>query len=208
MLPCITKALGSSLLVSILCAPLAACSTDAPQPSKGIVEAALNNPSGKSTCPNTGSWLQIGNFARPDKLETAPLQDGLTQDGKGVQIVCSVAASGDKLNVTVDAVLQGEGSVNISGLVTKTGTSKVRAFFNRSDVGRFIQDDCDFEPYHDGGQYDTTAKGADGKLLSVPDMAPGRVWGKLTCSGAVRSDQDPPKVCLAKVSFRFENCGQ
>jgi hypothetical protein len=186
-----------------------ACSTDAPQPSKGIVEADLVAPgAGKGSCPNSGSWLQIGNFARPDKPETAPIQDGQTQNAKSVQIVCSVKPAGDKFDFTSDALLQGEGSVNLSGVVSKTGTSKVRAFFNRSDVGRFTQDDCDFEPYHPGGEYDGAEKDAEGKPKKLPDVAAGRIWGKVTCNSATRSDQDPPRVCLARVSFRFENCSQ
>jgi hypothetical protein len=191
-----TSAVGAAVITL-----LPACAEDTTQPSRAIVEATLQRGGAATNCPATGSWLEIGNFTRPDKPETAPVQDGQTQESKAVKVVCAVTASGTQFTFASEASLQGEGSVNISGTVNKTGESKVRAFFNRSDVGRFTQDDCVFTPYHPGGEYETK----DGKQ---PDIAPGRIWGKIVCGAATRSDTDPPRVCLANVDFRFENCSQ
>lgn len=182
-----------------------ACSDPAPQPPRGVVEATLGK-LGAPNCPASGDWLNIGNLSRPDIPVTQPVQDGTTYEGKGVTIRCRVTQTGNTFAFTAEASMAGEGSVRFSNAnVTLDGTSKVQAVFARSDYGRFSQDDCEFTAYHPGGSYDATV---DGKPTKLPDIAPGRIWGKVTCTKATLGDQDPPKVCNGAVNFRFENCEQ
>lgn len=173
------------------------CSDPAPQPSKAIVD--INMTSVKS-CPSTGpGWIEIGTFKRPD-ADLQPVIDGQEYSGRVVTVQCIVAQDGNGFNIQLSGKLGGVGSIEVKGKVTATGVSKnINATFTRDDFGTIRQQDCTFEPYHSANVRPNAA-------WKDPDVAVGRVWGRVTCGNAVVTETVTDKVCRGEADIRFENC--
>lgn len=141
-------------------------------------------------------WVGVGTS---DKS----VNDGDAQDGKQVNVACSVSANSDgTFKVDVSVTQGGVGSVTINGKLSGSGQqTNVHGVFQRGDFGRFDQTDCtvDFTP---------------GTPMGI---AAGRIWGVLTCSHASdpsqprpnpAGGQQVPRACEGSAEFKFENCGQ
>lgn len=141
-------------------------------------------------------WVGVG-------TSTQSVNDGDAQDGKQVNVNCSVSANSDgSFQVNASVTLAGTGSVTINGKLTGSGQqTNVHGVFQRGDFGRFDQNDCTI----------------DFSRVSNMGVAAGRVWGDLDCSHASDPSQprpnpaggaQVPRACEGTAEFKFENCGQ
>ena len=142
---------------------------------------------------------------------TAPLPttvaDGNTQAGAPVHVACSVVASGGGFDVKASATVEGlnGGTLTLAGHVTlSAGGTDLSATFTNANNGSFSQTSgC-------------TVTYTGDPTPQMPAVAPGRIWGHLSCPFASRSDElapNPdggamiPRTCDGSADFLFENCG-
>jgi hypothetical protein len=131
----------------------------------------------------------------------ATATDGSTQaDGTVVSVSCRVSAAGDNAfdvlatgSLASDSDATKAGSFSISGRFTNSGIQKnIRASFKvGQNSGFFEQNDCTVE-----------FKPAD-----VMGVAPGRIWGILTCP-TMKNTEQGDRTCEGGSTFKFENCSQ
>jgi hypothetical protein len=185
------------------------CSDPLPTPPRAILEGTVSKPSG-TNCPIGGAGFQIiGSFAATSsRPRTEPIQDGQVYEGAVVNVACRVFPNPDgTFDFASETRRQGSGTISLrSPALGARDPSKIRVAFAGGDLeGTYSQDDCEFKPYHPNGEYDATVNGQPTKL---PDLAAGRIWGRILCKQIVRTDLDPVRTCQADVDFRFENCEQ
>lgn len=200
------------LLLSIGTLAIYGCETTPAAPQVAL-EASLTAQSKKSPgydpCPavgGPGSWLQIGEFRGPTKEETSVVIDGEDQNSLRVALECSVAPAAGGFDVDVLAELEGNegGSVRIKGNFKPSGEQEnITAIFQRGDFGNFTGTACKVSYF---APSEATKDDNGGDLKSFRGVAPGRVWGFLSCD-AVENPQSN-KACRATTQFRFENCGK
>ncbi|MFO0667837.1 MAG: hypothetical protein U0174_28040 [Polyangiaceae bacterium] len=173
------------------------CSDPAPQPSKAIVDITMTS---VKQCPSVGpGWIEIGTFKRPD-ADLQPIIDGQQFNGRAVTVQCIVAPDGDAFSIQLSGKLQGTGSLEVKGKVKASGESTgITTTFSRDDFGTIRQSDCKFELYHAPGVHPNPA-------WKDPDVATGRIWGRVTCDNAIVSETADEKICKGVADFRFENC--
>jgi hypothetical protein len=144
-------------------------------------------------------WVGVGTIGAGGQS----VNDGDSQDGKQVNVNCSVSANSDgSFQVNASVTLGGTGSVTINGKLTGSGTqTNVHGVFQRGDFGRFDENDCTI----------------DFSSKSNMGVAAGRVWGVLDCPHASDPSQprpnpaggdQVPRACEGTAEFKFENCGQ
>ncbi len=190
------RSLAFVLLASIaaFCAP--GCSDPAPPARRVILEAAFSPGSHSSTvCPIASTdWVDIGAFGNPPIVPVRPVTTGDDNGNGPVDITCSVKGNDAAgYDVAASATLSGlsGGTVSITGHFTTTGTQTgINGVFQRADYGQFRDNDC-------------TVTFTENQNMGV---APGRVWGRLDCPNAARTDQG--RSCDGNAQFRFENCDQ
>lgn len=180
--------------IAVFCAP--GCSDAAPPSRRVILEATFGPGNHTATeCPISGTdWVDIGAFGNPPIIPVRPVNSGEDNGNGPVDITCSVKGNDAAgYEVAASATLSGlsGGTVSVTGHFTTTGEQTgLVGVFQRSDYGQFRQNDC-------------TVTFTDNPNMGV---APGRVWGKLLCVNAARSDQG--RTCDGEAQFRFENCDQ
>lgn len=189
-----SAALVAVVGLGILPSVVAGCSSPAPATPRVAISSQLGN--GGVTGVNdsakcqlaTEPWVVIGD-------NTHPVSDGDQQGGSNVNVSCSVTASGDGFNVSANAVLQGQGSVTISGHFVGMANAPPPAQMNITGV--FSKGDT--------GSFRDTACTVDFSSNDKMGFAPGRVWGQITCPTA--SFESQGRTCKGFAEFRFENCG-
>ena len=130
--------------------------------------------------------------------------DGSSQSGGVVGVSCSVVTGFD---VTLQAGLSGPtgSTLVISGQVSvATGGMNVRGSLTSSGDA-FVENDCTIAFTYRGG-----------RVPAAPPIAPGRIWGHLSCPNMVNPSvakrlMDGTQVsetCDGEADFLFENCAQ
>jgi hypothetical protein len=205
------KALSPSGLIALALASIPAlsvggCSDPLPNPPRVILESVVGKPPG-SNCKSAGITFQrIGSFkTTSDRPVTEPIADGSLYENAAIKVSCQVIPRGAAFDFNAETTRQGSGTVRIiAPNVSLTGKSKAQVVLAGGELSdRYTQDDCEFSTYHENGEYDATVNGVASKL---PDIAAGRIWGRIKCGAITRTDQDPPIVCSTDIEFRFENC--
>jgi hypothetical protein len=180
--------------LALVCA--SACSDPAP-PARRVILTATFGPGNHTgtECPIAQTdWVDIGSFGNPPLVPVRPVQAGGDNGNGPVDVICSVKGNDAAgYDVAASATLSGlsGGTVSITGHFTTTGDQpNINGVFQRQDYGQFREADCTVT------------------FTQNPNMgiAPGRVWGYLTCPNAARADQG--RVCDAEAEIRFENCDQ
>jgi hypothetical protein len=181
-----------------------ACSSKPPIPPDAAIASELGagtQAGATMMCPlGIGmSWIAIG----PDTDTT--ISTGSHYLGDPVTVGCTVHSTGSAFDVTLSALLGGQGSISVSHANISSDTTQVnmnvQGSFARGNTGDFVESDCTFDF---GGQpTDLDPSKTAGAPLGV---APGRIWGNLTCPMIVNNEDG--NVCLAQAEMRFENCNE
>ncbi|HEY6462471.1 MAG TPA: hypothetical protein VIY73_20020, partial [Polyangiaceae bacterium] len=157
----------------------------------------------------TQPWLAIGAATGDDPTR---VKDGSTQSGEAVHVACTVQPSGSGFDVDLSATLAGlqGGSLTITspsgqGAVTlASGATGLTAVFQSAQGGTYQSSDCTLTFQYQGGP-----------VPDSPAIAPGRIWGHVSCPAAQRSGQTVPgpdggmqaRQCDGEADFLFEDCG-
>lgn len=195
-------------VLSLVGLSAAGCDDPLPNPARAILESTVTKPSGANCKLGGITFQRIGSFkTTSDRPITDPIQDGQTYEGAIVNVTCQVIPRGATFDFIAATTRQGSGTVSITArTVSLTGKSSAQVVLSGGELGdRYSQDDCEFSTYHENGEYDATVNGQTTKL---PDIAAGRIWGRIKCGAITRTDQEPPIVCGTDIEFRFENCTQ
>jgi hypothetical protein len=209
-------------------ASLAGCSDNTPPPQKVAVQSHIQPGTGadaaKCQLPSS-DWVDIGRIGGtsiPPEGPVVPIESGkgnVSDDpsfnGGSVNISCSVTKSGDGFSVSASAGLggvAGAGSIAISGTFNASGQqTNINATFVRGDSGQFKVPSggkgCTVDYQRpDGSGGDPTNQG------NGMGVAPGRVWGFLSCpvteNSAQRLTSGGNEQCAFIAEVRFENCAQ
>jgi hypothetical protein len=195
--------LGLALLV--LGAGIGCSGPPPPTPQAFIFSQVGPNPNNPNAC-NLGvtqSWVSFGS-------DGMSVQDGTSFNGAGVSVTCSVVQNGSH-NYTVDASAKvtAQGSIHIvQAKLSDDDTmaqTPVQAIF-QSATGNYKQTDCTFD-INDKGKFTSGMFGVNEPMNPNMGIAPGRVWGNITCPTA--TDQSlGGKSCLATAEIKFEDCSQ
>jgi hypothetical protein len=154
------------------------------------------------------AWIDIG-APTGSMPTTAP--DGAHQGGERVSISCSVHATSGGFLVELNAALSGIGSITVFSDPTQgpvdpiAGGKTITATFESAQVGRYASTSCAITFTYEGG-----------RVPESPPIAPGRIWGHLSCPNAQRADiliMTPDggvtnATCDTEADFLFENCTQ
>jgi len=173
--------------IAVFAASVVACSDPSPATPRIFIASTLGP---GSDAENNGAVCQLANGPWLD----IGTKDGSVNSGdNAVNVTCTVTHDGDGFKVSANATQSGQGSLTIVGHFTTTGQqSKISGVFVRNDTATFRDDNC------------TVDYTADPNM----GIAPGRVWGTLTCSRASSDQSSPPRVCNGVAEFKFENCAQ
>jgi hypothetical protein len=180
---------------------------DAGVPSEAFVAATIGStPALTGLCPFARliDWGDLGMATTPPTT----VSNGQDQSGTPATVRCGVAADGAGFDVEMNASLSGAGSIRIAsntpgGVTLASGASGVTGTFQSGKYGRYTSDHC------------TIAYTFNNAPVPVsPPIAPGRIWGHLSCPDAVTADilvmtPDGGTVnatCDAEADFFFENC--
>jgi hypothetical protein len=201
-------------LIVALCATLplsvysTGCSDPLPNPPRAILEASVGKPAGTNCKLGGITFQRIGSFnTTSDRPVTDPIQDGALYENAVVNVSCRVIPRGATFDFAAETTRQGQGTIRMTAAtLASSGSSKVQVVLAGGELGdRYTQDDCEFTPFHPNGEYDATV---NGQMTKLPDVAAGRIWGRIKCGKIVRTDQDPEITCSTDIDFRFENCTQ
>ena len=207
------RAFGASLLVASSMMG-AACTGGAASPpetgdtpgaasadtSRAIPQAIFDGRLEKGSdddCPDTGPLFAAGTFGSPStESPSRPVKDGESFAQGTASVTCSVTPAGsDAFDLSGEIELSGPtgGLFRIDGRIKATGeqTGIHAVFANRTSGNTYEQTDraCTV-------RYTTSFQG----------VAPGRVWGEVTCPKAENAGAQTS--CEAIAQFRFENCTQ
>jgi hypothetical protein len=189
-------AIATSLLSS-------ACSSSPPALPRAAVDSQLGagTQMGATTmCPlGIGmSWIGIGSDT------SDPITTGTGYNGDPVTVSCTVHPSSGGYNVTLSALLGGQGSISVVNSTINSDPTQVStgvtATFERA-ANDFHETDCTWD--FGGQSTDIDPNKSAGNPLGI---AGGRIWGNLTCPMTV--DSEHTLTCLGVAELRFENCGQ
>ena len=184
----------SLLAVLLTSAASLSCSDDVPPTAKAFIATTVGPGSdvddqgqainGSAQCRlNTQEWVAFGRSDEGGSLEYETKQG---EDTIGISY--EITPAGDGFQVTASATKSPGGTFTLIGNVKSSGASQpVQGSFNRADTGLFKQKDCvvEFKNANHG-------------------VAPGKVWGYITCPRATLDAQG--RTCLAQGEFKFENC--
>jgi hypothetical protein len=191
-------------LLSLLSLASAGCSSTPPATPRAAVASELGQGSESGAammCPHgVGlSWIAIGSDT------SDPITSGTSYNGGPVSVSCSVHSTGDSFSVTLSALLGGQGSISVVNSTINSDTTQVSmgitSNFERGDTGDFKESDCTWD--FGGQSTDIDPAKTAGNPLGI---APGRIWGNLTCPMMIDSEHN--QTCLGQAELRFENCGQ
>jgi hypothetical protein len=164
---------------------------------------------GITSCPYAHEdWVDIG---APSAGRPTTVANGEQTAGALVIVECSVVASGNGFDVILKAGRSGQGSVAISsppgaGEVTPTGGgAHITARFESATLDTYLSSDCSITWTYNGAF-----------VPAAPPVAPGRIWGHLSCPNAISislmtSLPDGATIhdtCDTEADFLFENCWQ
>ncbi len=180
-----------------------ACSGSKPPVPDTFVNAFVTQSASGGTC-NVGSDTTI--LAVGAATGTAPttVKNGGSENGSGtVTVTCSVVASGSGFDIKLDAEQLGGGGGNLTisspsgkGAVTESGGTVQASFTNVTTAGgSYSESDCTLTYTYGGSPVPTQ-----------PFVAPGRIWGHVSCPMAAQNGTS--SVCDAEADFFFENCSQ
>jgi hypothetical protein len=153
-------------------------------------------------------WIDIG---APTGTMPTTAADGANQGGERVSIACSVHATSGGFLVELNAALSGIGSITAFSDPTHgpvdpmAGGKGITGTFQSAQLGRYASSDCTIAFAYNGGPVPET-----------PPIAPGRIWGHMSCPNAQRADiliMAPDggvtnATCDTEADFLFENCAQ
>ena len=169
-------------------------------------------PSSPSTLCNVGSSTPGLDVGVPVNGKPITVLDGSQQAGSAVRVSCTVAPSGGGFDVSLEVSVDGPsgGDVTIispggAGAVTLSGGAGIAGSFTSNSSGTYSQGDCTITFTYLGSSVATT-----------PAVAPGRIWGHLSCPAAQASGETVLSPdggihnvqCDAEADFLFEQCGQ
>lgn len=173
-----------------------ACSSPAPDPSRGAVSALVGPNNSGSQCIMIGPVLEIPNDGTPGDVNhevtctPGPGCDptaSMAEDGKNsASIQCSVKQSGNNYSVSVSASLPGVMSFSGSGVLTSTGGTNFHVFLTNAAQAR---------------------SGSDGTCtITVKSISPGKVLATYSCPNF-----DVPNIagspgCIVTGGFVFDRC--
>jgi hypothetical protein len=192
----LTAAIGLSAI-------LGSCSSPVPPASQGSASVMLGKSSSASaTCPSGGTINIPYDASKSGPTTTGSGRPAPAIDGEGGQTVaCKVKPNGSLYEVTGTLYSPGNGATVELAVVIAAGGENVPGAVTVTDGPNRLEIDkvnalstCEF-----------TVKAGAGESLSI---APGRVWGKVTCAnlGILNSPSD---VCnLSNGFFILENCDQ
>jgi hypothetical protein len=151
-----------------------------------------------STCKDVGPLFKVGDFGNPNAEPPVPSSAVKRGDAYGqgsADIDCVVSPAGtDEFNVAGTIALSGAtgGLFKIDGKLKTQGdqNTNIHAIFSSKKSGNTYDDRTCTVTYE----------------ASYRGIAPGRVWGIITCPTATNSQAQT--VCEATAEFRFENCGE
>jgi hypothetical protein len=160
----------------------------------------------KPQIPTAGCSLNLSQelllLGTPSGGKPTTVQDGESVGGQSVQVTCRVTSVGSGFDISLDATFAGPygGSLSILsggglGEVTPSGGLTIAGTFQNGSVGRFGDSDCTITFTYDGAP-----------VPDSPPIAPGRIWGHISCPNA--SDETHGGRCDVEVDFLFENCDQ
>lgn len=173
---------------------VAGCSDPQPATPRGIVDSTIAPGSNSAAeCPESGPWLELGDYGAPPDQKPRPVDDGATDQGGAASITCSVVPSAAGFDVNATATLSGAsgGSVTVKGFFNATGDSP-NIYMSLSKSGRtgaYGASDCT-------ARFTTPYQG----------VAAGRLWAEITCEKANAPAEQ--RTCRSRAQVRFENCGQ
>ncbi len=171
---------------------LASCSSSTVEPATVYVLSGLQ------TNANQFADMPCQYADEPMALALGSVQNGVPTATAGVTVTCSVLPNGASFTVSID-VVSGDGSFSVSGTMPSSGT------------GNDITASLDWgTPGATPNLFSSTGSDCTVALVSTatangPAIAPGRVWGTVTCPDMTVSGQ-PGHVCQGSIVFRMENC--
>jgi hypothetical protein len=196
------------------CTVSSACSSNSTPVPQTYIAATVGQGTNETVCNfnTTQQWLDIGTYEQPPSLPKYQ-GNGSTLEGNAVDVVCTVATSGNGFDIALSATEEGAagGSVVMTspvgqGAVTQSGGSGITAGFESGSFGDYRETDCTIS-FTYGGE----------TVPNMPPIAAGRIWGHLSCphaqqAGKTRSNPDggaPVTVtCDAEADFFFEECAE
>jgi hypothetical protein len=149
------------------------------------------------TCPLKGTFFALGTSVAG---KPTTVSDGDANGNAPAHVSCSVAAAGSGFDVTLNASTDGPSGASFSiqstagqGAVTPSGGS-VLVTFKSAVWGPYLQNDCTMTFTYEGAPVPAT-----------PPVAPGRIWGHVSCPAAVGADGTG---CDAEADLLFEQCAE
>ena len=189
---------------------LSSCSDPVPPASQGAMSIHFNNPQGAGPnapkCPPGPHWTNAPVSANPAQQTTEFARGTEALDGEGGNTVtCKVAPAGGRFAVSGEVSSSGTSS---RGDLTADITVDVTIGAGESDVvgSLAISDDKTAQARYQSNACKFSVAPTNGSGLGV---APGRVWGSVTCDLISDPRNAGGEACIVdKGFFVFENCTQ
>ncbi len=184
-------AIASSLLWTTAC-------SSSPAVARAFVASQVGSANGNA-CVVNGMALEIGSVPGVDAPVTR-INNGGSDNGP-ISVNCRVHESGGEFQIALNTannatVGAAGGSLEITGTVGIDGGTNINSALN-TNGSTFEQPDCTVTP----GEFKVT----NGAAPAPPAVAPGRIWGVLSCPSATLVGSTG-SVCDVEVDFIFENC--
>jgi hypothetical protein len=195
------------------CTVSSACGSNSSPVPATYIAATVGQGNNETACNFSGTqqWLNIGTYepTTEPKLQA----NASTLNGNAVNVVCTVATSGNGFDIALSATEEGGGGGSVvmtspvgQGAVTQSGGSGITAGFESGSFGKYLETDCTISFTYSGATVPNT-----------PPIAAGRIWGHLSCphaqqAGETRANPDggaPVTVtCDAEADFLFQECAE
>jgi hypothetical protein len=195
---------------------LTACSSSTPQVPDAFVAATIQSAAdrpGECLLTSQTTIVQIGT---PTVGKPTVVTDGSQQNGQSnARVACKVAASGGGFDIELQATQEGPsgGTLTISsppgaGAVTEQGAQNITGTWTSAQNGTFRETDCTIAYTYTGSPVPVNS--------GDPVVAPGRIWGHISCPHAINNDHTTmapdgssvSETCDNEADFVFENCSQ
>lgn len=202
----ILRILRHSALPTLLAAAITPACSNNQAPAKALVVSYLQQ-SSAAQCPfaSRQPWLQVGVETGSDPTLVA---DGDPQAGGNVSVNCSVHPDGSGFDINLNASLSGLMGATVyvasNSPVTSMGGMGITGTFEGMGGLNFTSDNCVLTYVYENGP-----------IPNSPPIAPGRIWGHISCLDAHSnrvSNVDPdggttPQSCDGEADIIFTNCG-
>lgn len=176
----------------------AGCSEDEKATPQAIfAEGSLTGGAG-ANCNDSQQLFNVGEFGAPALAQQSkPKKDGEAEGQGVVNVACSVKGAGNgAFAVDASVALSGPfgGRFTVRGTFNTQGeqTGIYALFSSRQSLNTYEQADSTCTVVYETG---------------YQGVAAGRVWGRITCPNAALTGSGD-RSCVAKATFRFENCEQ